>query len=80
MELASIFIVSLVALVVNVPLGRWRASVPKFSFLWFLAVHLSIPLIVYLRIKTHLGISYIPVTIAFAVLGQYLGGLFYTIE
>lgn len=61
--------------VCNLPLGRWRASVRKFSAKWFLAVHLSIPLIIFLRIKLGLSAWDIPLNLTAAVAGQMVGGL-----
>lgn len=58
----------------NLPLGRWRSTVKKFSFNWFLAVHLSIPLIIFLRIKFGLSAWDIPLNLAAAVAGQFVGG------
>lgn len=74
LESLAIFIVGLAAFILNLPLGRWRAKVRKFSLPWFVAVHLSIPLIVLLRFETGLSYTVVPVTITFAVLGQMVGG------
>lgn len=63
----------IVAFLVNIPLGRWRAQCKKFSPAWFLAVHLSIPLIIWLRFHYGLGALFIPFTIGGAVLGQMAG-------
>ncbi len=62
------------AVVLNLPLGYWRASVPKFSLRWFAAVHLSIPVVLALRVAAGLGPLYIIETVSGAVLGQLLGG------
>lgn len=59
----------------NLPLGRWRVSVRKFSTSWFLAVHLSIPLIIFLRTKMGLSAWFIPLTLGAAVAGQLVGGV-----
>ncbi len=74
-QLLKITLVAAVALLVNIPLGLWRSKVKKFSFWWFLAVHLSVPLIIFLRIETGVPVVWVPFTIGFAVLGQYVGGL-----
>lgn len=57
----------------NLPLGRWRSTVKKFSLNWFLAVHLSIPLIIFLRLKLGLSAWDIPLNLAAAIAGQYVG-------
>jgi hypothetical protein len=65
------------ATVVNIPLGYRRQSYPKFSFGWYFYVHISIPAIVYFRIKTGLGWGFIPFSITSAVIGQIIGGRTY---
>lgn len=67
-------VISLVALLLNVPMGYWRSMVKKFSVQWFLSVHLAVPLIYILRIKSGLGYAYIPALVVCAVLGQIIGG------
>lgn len=62
------------ALLANVPLGYLREGSRKFSVRWFVYVHLSIPLIVFLRISNGFGWDIIPFSIACAVAGQLLGG------
>lgn len=58
----------------NLPLGWWRATVRKFSANWFLAVHLSVPLIIYLRLKLGLSAWFIPLSLSAALIGQLVGG------
>ena len=70
----GIILVALVAFLVNLPLGHLRAGVRKFSPAWFLYVHLSIPLIILLRLSLGLGYAFIPIFIAMAVGGQIVGG------
>ncbi|TSK04273.1 MAG: hypothetical protein FPO08_18240 [Geobacter sp.] len=65
------------ATLVNIPLGYQRQSYPKFSFAWYFYVHISIPAIIYFRIKTGLGWGFIPFSISSAVLGQIIGGRTY---
>lgn len=73
----NIVILSAVALIANLPLGYFRAPCKKFSFKWFLYIHLSIPFIFLLRLHFGIGIAIIPVTISFAVLGQIIGARYY---
>ena len=65
------------ATAVNIPLGFQRQSYPKFSFGWYFYVHISIPAIIYFRVKTGLGWGFVPFSIASAVLGQIIGGRIY---
>ncbi len=64
----------LVVFTLNLPMGYLRQNHRKFSFGWFFYVHITIPFIIYLRIK--LGVSWhmIPLTLAGAVAGQVVGG------
>lgn len=64
----------LLAFTVNVPCGYLRENYRKFSFMWFLLIHITIPFIVLLRIKAGLGWHYIPLTVIGAVMGQVVGG------
>ena len=71
----KIFLVSLLCFLINIPMGLRRERSKKFSPAWFLWVHASIPLIIALRIGLKLHPLAIPINIASAVLGQFLGGL-----
>jgi hypothetical protein len=71
LQLAALMII---ASAVNVPLGYGRESCRKFSFGWFFYVHISIPIIIYVRVKTGLGWQFIPFTLASTVAGQIIGG------
>lgn len=62
------------AIAINVPLGYQRQGCHKFSFGWYFYVHISIPVIIYLRIKSGLGWQFIPFTLAAAIAGQVIGG------
>jgi hypothetical protein len=64
----------LAAAVINIPFGYFRQGAEKFSFAWYFYVHISIPLIIYLRIKSGFSWKLIPLTVAGAVLGQIIGG------
>jgi hypothetical protein len=67
----------LIAVVVNVPMGYQRQSCKKFSPGWWFYIHISIPLIIFARVKSGLGIQYMPFTLASAVLGQIIGSKIY---
>lgn len=66
--------ISCIALLLNVPMGYWRSMVKKFSVQWFLAVHLAVPIIYLLRMKSGLGYGYIPALVICAIVGQVIGG------
>ena len=65
------------AAAINIPLGYQRQGCRKFSPGWWFYVHISIPLIIYARLKLGLGIQFIPFTLASSVAGQFIGGRIY---
>jgi len=66
--------IGVTALVVNIPLGYLREGQRKYSLAWFVYIHLSIPLIAWLRIANHITSWLIPFFILCAVAGQIVGG------
>ena len=73
---SAILIAGLVilALVISVPCGYIRQNYAKYSFMWFMLIHLPIPFIVLLRVKAGLDWRFIPFTLAGSIVGQILGG------
>jgi hypothetical protein len=71
---ALTLLIAAAALAVNFPLGYAREGFRKFSIGWFVCVHLSVPLIAYLRLANHVSAWGIPAFLACAVLGQFAGG------
>jgi hypothetical protein len=65
----------LFAIIINLPLGYLRQNYAKFSFGWYFYVHISIPLIIFLRIKLGFSWRFIPLTLLGAFAGQILGGM-----
>lgn len=72
--LALLTLLTLAALLLNLPFGYLRVKTRKFSVKWFLYIHLPIPLIFVLRTMAGLGYKFIPLMIIGAVAGQVLGG------
>ncbi len=68
--------IGLLAMAVNIPLGYAREGTIRYSAKWFLYVHLSIPVIAFLRITNHLTLWAIPAFVACAIVGQIVGGRF----
>lgn len=67
-------ILTIAALVLNLPFGYLRVKTKKFSVMWFLYIHLPIPFLFVLRTLAGFGIQFIPIIAAGAILGQLLGG------
>jgi len=71
---AVMALIGAAALGLNLPLGYAREGFRKFSLGWFVCVHLSVPLIAYLRLSSHVSAWAIPAFIACALAGQIAGG------
>ena len=74
MEVMKLLGVTAFALMVNLPFGYLRQNYEKFTFAWYFYVHISIPAIIFLRVKAGFGWHIIPITLAAAVAGQIIGG------
>jgi type III secretory pathway component EscU len=78
MELSNKFyiIIALFAFtfLINLPFGYARAKTKRYSFRWFLYIHVPIPLIFVARTISHIEIKYIPVFALAAIMGQVFGG------
>lgn len=70
-----IFGLVILAFVISVPCGYIRQNYSKYSFMWFLLIHLPIPFIVLVRIKVGLSWHFIPLTLGGSVAGQIIGGI-----
>lgn len=68
-------LVSLTIIVLNIPFGYWRQGTRKFSFLWFLFIHLPVPFVIYLRKFFGVDLSFATAPLLFGsyFLGQFLG-------
>ena len=74
-SLALLPAVILLAVTMNLPLGYLRRNCEKFTFGWYFYVHISIPALIYIRVKAGFSWKFIPLTFAGALLGQLLGGM-----
>lgn len=58
----------LAVFLLNLPFGYWKASVPRFSVSWVLAIHLPVPAVVALRLGLGVGwawFSFPPLSLPF---------------
>jgi hypothetical protein len=63
------------AFIMNVPCGYLRENYKKFSPMWWILIHISIPVIVALRIFAGISWHAIPLTLGGSVAGQVVGGI-----
>lgn len=70
-----IFGLILLVIIINIPCGYLRQGYEKFTFGWYFYVHITIPFIIYLRVKADFSWKIIPLTLGGAVAGQIIGGM-----
>lgn len=58
---------------INLPFGYFRKRAKRYSFKWFLYIHIPIPFIFFARVLSHLDFRYIPLFVVAAVIGQLWG-------
>jgi hypothetical protein len=73
-KIMFLIMISSLAVVFNMGMGLWRKTVRKYSWQWFLAIHLAVPLIFLLRTEAGISSNYIPELVLFSVAGQVVGG------
>ena len=69
----AVVYVSVASLGINLILGKFRARYKKMSLPWWLLIHASIPILIPLRIGSDTPSAYIPLFIATAIVGQFIG-------
>ncbi|RKD91270.1 hypothetical protein [Mangrovibacterium diazotrophicum] len=67
----KIVLVALLVFLINLPFGALRGREKKYSFKWFLYIHLPIPFVVLLRIYSDIGFALYTYPI---LIGAFFGG------
>jgi hypothetical protein len=73
MDWTSTGVLLMLAFGANLPLGWWRARQRKFSPLWFVGIHASIPLLIATRLVLDVSYWAVPPEFALVVVGQVAG-------
>lgn len=73
--MVMIVLVAVTVFLINLPMGYWRSKVKKFSLQWFLAIHLPVPFVVFLRHYSGIGFELYtyPIIITAYFGGQFIG-------
>ena len=77
-HIAKLLILALLIFVINLPFGFLRSNEKKYSFKWFLYIHLPIPFIILLRIYSDIGFAFYtyPIFVTAFIMGQMVGRRF----
>lgn len=75
MPLKVLIIISLFLFtcLINLPFGYLRGKSRKYSFKWFLYIHIPIPFVLFLRAISNIEYKYIPLFVIAAIIGQVMG-------
>ena len=67
--------ITFIIFIINLPFGYLRGNVKKFSFKWFLYIHLPVPAVIFLRIYSDIGFAFYtyPLFIGAYFMGQFIG-------
>jgi hypothetical protein len=78
----NIILLTFFAFIINIPYGYWRANVRKFSFQFFLAIHIPVGLIILFRLMAGTGfeIETLFFTVPAFFLGQFAGSKVYSLR
>lgn len=71
--IVEILAVSILAFLINIPLGLWRKRYKRLSLPWWLIVHASIPVLITVRLWLDTPRLFIPLFVFLAVMGQFAG-------
>lgn len=75
LDYTTAILLCIAAVVINLPLGYLRVGHRKYSWQWFVLIHIAVPLIIILRVVSHQGWRVAPLLIVCSVAGQLLGGV-----
>jgi hypothetical protein len=75
MQILHYSFLSFIIIIFNLPFGYWRQGTRKFSFHWFLYIHLPVPFVVWMRHLFHvrLSLAIAPLLFGSYFLGQFIG-------
>lgn len=66
--------ISIITFLINIPFGILRNKHNPYTIMWFVYIHLPIPLIFFMRHYTNISYLFIPLFVLTAMLGQFVGG------
>lgn len=71
----KILLLALTVLIINLPFGFLRGHHKKFSFMWWVYVHIPVPFVIAIRIFSHIGFAFYtyPILVGAFFSGQFIG-------
>jgi len=72
-SISLLILLTIFAFLINLPFGYLRGKTRKFSFLWFLYIHLPIPFVIIFRLLAGFSLKVVPIILAASIIGQVIG-------
>lgn len=71
----NLIVLLILTFIINLPFGYWRGGVKKFSWQWFVAIHLPVVLLFFMRRWLEVERTWVtlPIMIVFFFAGQWVG-------
>ena len=78
----NVFLVALLVFIINIPFGALRAKYRKFSLMWWVYIHIPVPIVILLRIYSNIGFELYtyPVLVGAFFTGQLAGRKFFPVK
>lgn len=73
--MTNLSILLFLTFIINLPFGYWRGGVKKFSWQWFVAIHLPVVFLYFMRTYMHVERTWItlPIMLLCFFAGQFIG-------
>jgi hypothetical protein len=71
----ELLLIALIIFVINLPFGALRSRHKKFSLMWWVYIHIPVPIVILIRIYSDIGFALYtyPILIGAFFLGQLMG-------
>ena len=71
----ELLLIALITFVINLPFGALRSRQKKFSLMWWVYIHIPVPIVILMRVYSDIGFAFYtyPVLVGAFFLGQFMG-------
>ncbi len=78
----TIVFVALLVFLINIPFGYLRSKHKKFSLMWWLYIHIPVPIVILLRILSDIGFAFYtyPILVGAFFAGQLIGRVYFPLK
>ena len=71
----ELILIALITFLINLPFGALRSRQKKFSLMWWVYIHIPVPIVILMRIYSDIGFAFYtyPILVGAFFLGQFMG-------